>query len=107
MAVISGSRPRFCGFQAVSWPLLDCHVRCSPCSTGWLRKYRVRANGKTDQAKLDELRKGIVIEGIEYAGIEAHLDRVQGANVWLTMGLREGKNRQDMFRTPQVRYPVR
>ena len=63
-------------------------------STGWLRKYRVRANGKTDQAQLDELRKGIVIEGIEYAGIEAHLDRVQGANVWLTMGLREGKNRE-------------
>ena len=35
-----------------------------------------------------------MIEGIEYAGIEAHLDRVQGANVWLTMGLREGKNRE-------------
>ncbi len=63
-------------------------------STGWLRRYRVRANGTTDQAQLDDLRKGIVIEGIEYAGIEAHLDRVQGANVWLTMGLREGKNRE-------------
>ena len=63
-------------------------------STGWLRRYRVRANGSTDQAKLDELRKGIVIEGIEYAGIEATLDRVQGANVWLSMGLREGKNRE-------------
>ena len=36
----------------------------------------------------------IVIEGIEYAGIEATLDRVQGANVWLSMGLREGKNRE-------------
>lgn len=63
-------------------------------STGWLRRYRVRANGETDQAKLDELRKGITIEGVDYAGIEAHLDRVQGANVWLTMGLREGKNRE-------------
>ncbi len=63
-------------------------------STGWLRRYRVRANGTTDQAKLDELREGIVIEGIEYAGIEAQLDRVQGANVWLSMGLREGKNRE-------------
>ncbi len=63
-------------------------------ATGWLRRYRVRANGVTDQAQLDELRKGITIEGIEYAGIEAHLDRVQGANVWLTMGLREGKNRE-------------
>ncbi|MDB5508274.1 MAG: RNA-binding protein, partial [Hyphomicrobiales bacterium] len=63
-------------------------------STGWLRRYRVRANGVTDQAQLDDLRKGITIEGVDYAGIEAHLDRVQGANVWLTMGLREGKNRE-------------
>jgi 23S rRNA pseudouridine2605 synthase len=36
----------------------------------------------------------VSIEGIDYAGIEAKLDRVQGANVWLTMGLREGKNRE-------------
>jgi 23S rRNA pseudouridine2605 synthase len=63
-------------------------------STGWLRRYRVRANGKTDQAQLDALREGITIDGVDYAGIEAHLDREQGANVWLTMGLREGKNRE-------------
>jgi 23S rRNA pseudouridine2605 synthase len=63
-------------------------------STGWLRRYRVRANGSTDQAKLDALREGITIDGIEYAGIEAHLDREQGANCWITMGLREGKNRE-------------
>ncbi len=63
-------------------------------ATGWLRRYRVRANGQTDQAKLDELREGITIDGIEYAGIDAKLDRTQGANVWLTMGLREGKNRE-------------
>ncbi len=63
-------------------------------STGWLRRYRVRAHGETDQAKLDALREGITIEGIDYAGIEARLDRAQGANVWLTMGLREGKNRE-------------
>jgi 23S rRNA pseudouridine2605 synthase len=63
-------------------------------STGWLRRYRVRANGETDQAKLDRLRDGIIIDGIDYAGIEAKLDRVQGANSWLTMGLREGKNRE-------------
>ena len=63
-------------------------------STGWLRRYRVRAKGTTDQAQLDALRNGITIYGIVYAGIEAKLDRVQGANVWLTMGLREGKNRE-------------
>ena len=63
-------------------------------STGWLRRYRVRAKGATNQAVLDELSKGVTIDGIDYAGIEARLDREQGANVWLTMGLREGKNRE-------------
>ena len=63
-------------------------------STGWLRRYRVRANGTIDQAVLDKLLDGVTIDGVDYAGIEAKLDRVQGANVWLTMGLREGKNRE-------------
>ncbi|MDR3462420.1 MAG: pseudouridine synthase [Beijerinckiaceae bacterium] len=63
-------------------------------ATGWVRRYRVRAKGETDQAVLDRLLEGVTIEGIEYAGIEAKLDRVQGANCWLTMGLREGKNRE-------------
>ena len=63
-------------------------------STGWLRRYRVRANGTTDQAVLDTLKHGVTIDGVDYIGIEATLDRVQGANVWLTMGLREGKNRE-------------
>lgn len=63
-------------------------------STGWLRRYRVRANGETNQAVLDTLAKGVTIEGVRYAAIEATLDRQQGANCWLTMGLREGKNRE-------------
>lgn len=63
-------------------------------STGWVRRYRVRAKGSTDQAVLDQLRHGVTIDGVNYAEIEAKLDRVQGANSWLTMGLREGKNRE-------------
>jgi 23S rRNA pseudouridine2605 synthase len=63
-------------------------------STGWLRRYRVRAHGTIDQARLDTLRDGIAIDGVLYGGIEATVDRVQGANVWLTVGLREGKNRE-------------
>jgi len=63
-------------------------------TTGWMRRYRVRANGKTDQAVLDRLRDGLTIDGIDYAGIDATLDRVQGDNVWLSLGLREGKNRE-------------
>ncbi|WP_394020543.1 pseudouridine synthase [Xanthobacter pseudotagetidis] len=62
--------------------------------TGWLRRYRVRANGTVDQAQLDALIKGITVDGIEYGPIEATLDRAQGANVWLTVALREGKNRE-------------
>ena len=63
-------------------------------STGWLRRYRVRAHGAVEQDALDALREGVSIEGVHYAGIEARLERQQGANVWLTMGLREGKNRE-------------
>ena len=62
--------------------------------TGWMRRYRVRANGETDQGVLDGLREGVTIDGMDYQGIDAWLDRQQGANVWLTMGLREGKNRE-------------
>jgi 23S rRNA pseudouridine2605 synthase len=63
-------------------------------STGWVRRYRVRAKGETSQAILDGLHEGVTIESVHYAGIEATLDRVQGANTWLTMALREGKNRE-------------
>jgi 23S rRNA pseudouridine2605 synthase len=63
-------------------------------STGWLRRYRVRAHGNIDQAALDRLAGGVTIEGVNYLGIEAKLDREQGANAWLTLGLREGKNRE-------------
>ncbi len=63
-------------------------------ATGWLRRYRVRARGRVMQAELDRLKEGIDIEGVRYGPIEATLDSVQGANVWLTIGIREGKNRE-------------
>ena len=63
-------------------------------TTGWLRRYRVRAHGEITQEQLDSLRDGVTIDGIEYLGIEARFERQQGSNVWLTMGLREGKNRE-------------
>lgn len=63
-------------------------------STGWLRRYRVRAHGRVTQEALDKLKDGIEIDGVRYGPIEASLDSVQGANAWLTVGLREGKNRE-------------
>jgi 23S rRNA pseudouridine2605 synthase len=62
--------------------------------TGWLRRYRVRAHGRVTEAELDRLRGGITINGMRYGSIEASLDRVQGANIWLTFAIREGKNRE-------------
>jgi 23S rRNA pseudouridine2605 synthase len=63
-------------------------------TTGWLRRYRVRAHGEVDQAALDKLKDGIAVDGVLYGAIDATLDRTQGHNVWITMGLREGKNRE-------------
>ncbi len=63
-------------------------------STGWLRRYRVRAHGKVTQQQLDELKNGIAVDGVFYGSVEAELERVQGANVWISIGLREGKNRE-------------
>jgi len=63
-------------------------------STGWLRRYRVRAHGAVTQAQLDALRQGVTISGIRYGPIEAALERLQGTNLWLTFAIREGKNRE-------------
>ena len=63
-------------------------------STGWLRRYRVRAYGRVTQDALDRLSKGVTIDGVNYGPVEAKIDRKQGDNVWLLLGLREGKNRE-------------
>jgi len=62
--------------------------------TGWLRRYRVRAHGEVTQAQLDELKKGVEVDGVKYGSIDAVLERDQGANVWLVFAIREGKNRE-------------
>lgn len=62
--------------------------------TGWLRRYRVRVHGDVNQAALDTLREGIMLDGIEYGPIVATLEREIGDNAWLVMDLREGKNRE-------------
>jgi 23S rRNA pseudouridine2605 synthase len=63
-------------------------------ATGWLRKYRVRVKGAPTEATLAPLRRGMVLDGERFQAMEATLDRQQGANAWLTVGLREGKNRE-------------
>jgi 23S rRNA pseudouridine2605 synthase len=63
-------------------------------ATGWLRRYRARALGRVTPQALERLKSGVTVAGVRYGPIEATLDREQGANVWLTLGLREGKNRE-------------
>ncbi|MFW2436770.1 MAG: pseudouridine synthase [Parvibaculales bacterium] len=71
-------------------------------STGWLRRYRVRAfdgqKGKVDDkrliSQLEALKDGISVDGVNYKSIDASLERRVGGNVWITMSLREGKNRE-------------
>jgi 23S rRNA pseudouridine2605 synthase len=62
--------------------------------TGWTRKYRVRVRGKINPEKLSALAAGITIDGINYRGILAQLDRQTTSNAWLTIALKEGKNRE-------------
>ncbi|MCK8786790.1 rRNA pseudouridine synthase [Roseomonas sp. NAR14] len=63
-------------------------------ANGWLRRYRVRVHGAVDEGVLAGLSRGIVVEGVAYGPIEAGLDSRQGSNAWLTVALREGKNRE-------------
>jgi 23S rRNA pseudouridine2605 synthase len=67
-------------------------------ASGIVRRYRARARGRVTQARLDTLRKGITVEGVSYGAIEATLDKAkegpQGANLWITVVLAEGKNRE-------------
>ena len=63
-------------------------------STGWLRKYRVRVHGYVIKKDLELLKNGITVDGIRYGKIDAKLDKQQGSNAWLTLGIKEGKNRE-------------
>jgi 23S rRNA pseudouridine2605 synthase len=63
-------------------------------STGWLRRYRVRAHGAVTEAALERLRAGVTVDGERFQPMTVTLDSEKGANAWLTVGLREGRNRE-------------
>ena len=63
-------------------------------STGWLRRYRVRVHGTVDEQRFAALARGVTIDGVRYGPVQVKLDRVQRANAWLTVSLREGRNRE-------------
>jgi 23S rRNA pseudouridine2605 synthase len=63
-------------------------------TTGWLRRYRVRVYGSVPEGALADLARGVTVDGVRYGPIEAGLDSVKGRNAWLTVSLREGRNRE-------------
>ena len=63
-------------------------------ATGWIRRYRVRVFGAVDPKALASLRHGVTVAGVRYGPIEAGLDARKGDNCWLTVALREGRNRE-------------
>ncbi|WP_291008580.1 pseudouridine synthase [Ferrovibrio sp.] len=75
-------------------------------SNGWLRRYRVRVHGQVVEAHLQRLNNGVTIDGVSYGSIATSLERQQGDNAWLLLGLREGKNREIRKVMEYLGYPV-
>ena len=75
-------------------------------STGWIRRYKVRVRGMVDTEKLGDLANGVIIDGIHYGSALAHLDTQMTSNAWLTIAIREGKNREVRHLMDYLGYPV-
>lgn len=75
-------------------------------STGWPRRYRVRVHGRVPDAALAGLKRGVTVDGVRYGPVDAALDRRTGANAWLTVSLREGKNREVRRVLESIGYSV-
>ena len=63
-------------------------------SSGLVRRYRVRVFGEVTEAGLAKLARGMTVDGVRYGPVEVEVDRGTGANTWLLMALKEGKNRE-------------
>jgi len=74
--------------------------------TGWQRRYRVRMFGKPTEENIAALAKGITVDGMKYGEIEAVIDSSKGRNTWMTVSLREGKNREIRKALDHLGYPV-
>ena len=59
-----------------------------------VRSYRVRAKGVANENKLSRLRQGITVDGIRYRPMELNIIKQNTSNVWLSVRLMEGKNRE-------------
>jgi 23S rRNA pseudouridine2605 synthase len=75
-------------------------------AAGWVRRYRVRVHGEVPPEILVGLERGITVDGVKYGPIKAVLDRQQGSNAWLTLSLKEGKNREIRKVMEHLGWPV-
>ncbi|MES2862399.1 MAG: pseudouridine synthase [Pseudomonadota bacterium] len=69
--------------------------------TALVRQYRARARGRVTQADLDKLKDGVTVDGVRYGPVEANIDKAttkedgsQAANLWISVQITEGKNRE-------------
>ncbi|WNK00018.1 pseudouridine synthase [Thalassospiraceae bacterium LMO-JJ14] len=62
--------------------------------TGWTRRYRIRVHGNADTKQLLSLGHGVTVDGVKYGPVTANFDSRTGANAWMTVTLKEGKNRE-------------
>ncbi len=59
------------------------------------RVYRVRVRGTPMETHLAQLERGVKVDGVHYQPIDVKVERSkEGRNQWLTLTLREGKNRE-------------
>ena len=72
-------------------------------STELVRQYRARARGRVTQAQLDTLKDGVTVDGVRYGPVVATLDKAKEkadsdgkgpANLWISVSITEGKNRE-------------
>ncbi len=63
-------------------------------SSGMSRIYRVRVYGIVKEQDLSLLKNGITIDKIRYGSISTKLEKQKNSNAWITMELKEGKNRE-------------
>ena len=63
-------------------------------SNNYVRVYRVRVHGTVSPVTIERLAAGVVIDRFRYQPVTGVIDRHQGHNSWLTLTLREGKNRE-------------
>ena len=75
-------------------------------STGWVRKYRVRVHGEPSEDTFQPLRDGLNIDGERFQPMQVSLDRQQGRNAWVTVAIREGRNREIRRAMENVGLPV-